>query len=219
MCETTKKVYFTLTPEHWKILNQLSTKTKRDRKKLLSEAFDLALSKGLAPAHYRWNDKRHQSFDIDVPVDVVKKARELYEGKLTPLVVSGLLEIAKAEGMTVGQTQLNATADELQKLRVETSKISRDLSALTRKLTSDEVPLQATDSGAAARQVRSTLRKLLEQLEYFKKGSDSDRKKFREIVDPVEVGYITAMLRALFDDEAFQRWILATEFMGRRTDA
>jgi hypothetical protein len=33
----------------------------------------------------------------------------------------------------------------------------------------------------------------------------------------MERGYVTSLLKALFDEEGFQRWILATEFtMGKR---
>jgi hypothetical protein len=216
MSEQTKKVNFTFNPEHFKLLEQLSRKTGKDKRTIIGEAVELALSKNLSPTRIRWNKKNHRNLDANINADLAGKAKEIHEGKLTNLAVSGILELGKSEGLSISSPQSNSTAEELQKLRMETSRISRDLSALTRKLTSEDTPEKMTDSSAAARVVKATLRKLLEELDYFKKGSDADRKKFREIIDPVEVGYIAAMLKALFDDEAFQRWVLATEFMGRK---
>jgi len=50
------------------------------------------------------------------------------------------------------------------------------------------------------------------ELDFFKKGTPGDRKIFRESLHGPDVGYVTALLRAIFDEDKFQNWILMTKF-------
>jgi hypothetical protein len=186
MSESKVRCNFTLNPEHSKLLTELKDKTGKEKPQIFAEAIQFALTKNLSPAHF--------TYKVDLPVTDVDKARQVWGGKLTPAAVSGLLEIAKAEGIGI--------PEELR----ETVK---------RKPSQKEEEKRLTDSISAAKNVKMSLRKLLDLLEYFKKGTESDRKTFRRIIDPLEVGYITSILKALFEEEAFQRWVLATEFKPR----
>ncbi len=103
-------------------------------------------------------------------------------------------------------------------MKEELARTTRKLESLIQSFSTEQAPREITDNSAAARAVRATLRKLVAQLDYFKKGNDSDRKKFRETVDPVEVGYVTSILKALFDEDGFQRWMLATDYMRKTKD-
>jgi hypothetical protein len=183
---------FTLNAEHIKLLNELKDKTGKEKSQIFAEAIGLALARNLPPAQFRWIKEGHSTYKVDLPVADADRARKLWGGKLSPAAVSGILEMARVEGVAIQETRIQEVKDQLR-----------------------ETKRRAADSTSAAKNVKASLRRLLDQLEYFKKGTESDRKRFREIVDPLEVGYITSILKALFEEEAFQRWVLATEFKPR----
>jgi hypothetical protein len=215
MSEESKEVikcFVTLNPEHYRLLEQLTNKTGKDKRQVLREAVELALSRGLAPSSYTWNKKRHRVIGIAFPAEQARKARQL--GNLTPIAVAGLLAIAGPETQS-----FDVTPDDLQRLRTD---LDRIIQSVRTKNETPSVPRtkRVAESANAVRAVRATLQELAEQLEYFKKGSEVERKKFRELIDPMEVGYITSLMKALFDEEGFQRWVLASEFtMGKRKNA
>lgn len=218
MTETTE-CYFTLNREHYVLLEKLQTKTGKNRKQLMREAIDLALAKGLEPAKYAWVDKNHRIISVPLPVEQAERTKKLWKGKLTPLAVAGLLVLAEESEVTQGITP-EITTQDILRLRDDVNRILHNVRSKAPETKADHKALKATDSITAAKSVRSTLRQLANELEYFKKGSEAERKKFRELIDPMEVGYITSLIKALFDEEGFQRWILATEFtMGRKDDA
>lgn len=211
--------HLTFNAEHNRLLDELKSRTGKDKRDILRDAIKLALSKDLEPARYRWIDKNHRIFNIDLPVDIAQEAKKRWGRKLTPVAVSGILELTRTEGVAQHPIDLHGPADEIRRLTGEVRKIYLSLQDISKKLSTEGKPETVTDSASPARAVRDTLGKLAEQLNYFKRGTDADRRKFREVVDPVDVGYITALLKALFDEEGFQRWILATEFvMGNRTN-
>jgi len=209
--EATAQCYLTFNAEHNKLLDQLKSKTGKDKRQIIVEAIQLALSRGLAPARYRWIASNHKILDVELPVEDFRKAKRLWKGRLTPLAVSGIFEMAKSQGVQIPDVKSELMRD-VQKLRKDVGKVAQDLQSIDRKLSQEEVPKQITDSATAAKAVKATLRQLVEQLEYFKKGTRADRKKFCEQIDPMEIGYVTSLLKALFDEEGFQRWILAAQF-------
>src|SRR5437899_8956815 len=81
MREDTKKINFTFNPEHFKLLDQVSRKTGKDKRTIIGEAVELALSKNLSPTKFRWNHKSHRNLDANVNADLARKAKELHEGK------------------------------------------------------------------------------------------------------------------------------------------
>jgi len=216
MSGATVQCYFTFNAEHNKLLDLLKDRTGKDKRQIIRDAIRLALSKGLQPARFRWTRKNHRVLNVTIPVEDAEKAKKLWQGKLTPLAVSGILEIAKTAGIQMPKVEFELTIEEIRRMREALGEISRTLQVLNRKLSPQEASIRTTNSTTAAKAVRATLLQLIEQLDYFKKGTEADRRKFRELTDPTEVGYITSLLRALFDEEGFQRWILATEFMMER---
>lgn len=211
--------YFTLNPEHYALLEKLQKKTGKGRKQLMREAIDLALTKGLEPARYTWVDKNHRIISVPLPTEQAEKTKKLWKGKLTPLAVAGLLVLAGESEITQGISP-DTTTQDILRLRDDVNRILHNIRPKAPESNTDHKAVKATDSITAAKTVRSTLRQLANELEYFKKGSEAERKKFRELIDPMEVGYITSLIKALFDEEGFQRWILATEFtMGTKDNA
>jgi len=210
--EGTISYHFILNNEHDELLDRLQKKTGKDKHALIREAVQLALSKSLVPANYRWNKKDSRSFHVKLPAEDAATAKKSWKGRLTPLAVSGIIEMTKAENLQ------KVEVDDIRSLKEELARTTRKLESLIQSFSTEQAPREITDNSAAARAVRATLRKLVAQLDYFKKGNDSDRKKFRETVDPVEVGYVTSILKALFDEDGFQRWMLATDYMRKTKD-
>ncbi len=58
--------------------------------------------------------------------------------------------------------------------------------------------------------VEDALYALNDQLEFFKEGSPNSRKILRRQLDGPDVGYVTTLLKALFDEERFQDWLAMT---------
>ena len=71
---------------------------------------------------------------------------------------------------------------------------------------------------ARAARVLETLRRLGEQLDFFKTGSRKDRGLLRRIVPATDVGYITSLLRALYDEDQFEEWILFSNYPMKGAD-
>jgi len=205
--------WLTLNAEHNKLLNILKSKTGKEKREIIRDGIRLALSRRLEPTQYKWVKKNHRVFKVELPVEEVTEAKKLSGGKLTPLAVSGILEMSRSEAIQ----RPEVTKEDIERIRIDLEKLSHSIQLLGEKLAVKEAPKPITSSTTAAKAVRDTLRQLIEQLDYFKKGTEADRKKFCDYIDPKEVGYITSVLRALFDEEGFQRWVLATEFtMGEK---
>ena len=63
--------------------------------------------------------------------------------------------------------------------------------------------------------VKSLLDAIERELDYFKYGSSNRRELFRKSVFGPDVGYIMALLRALFDEERFQSWLFMSDYKIR----
>ena len=72
-------------------------------------------------------------------------------------------------------------------------------------------------SAARAAEVLRVLRRLAQVLEFFKTGSPTDRDLLRRMVPGTDVGYITSLLRALYDEDRFEEWILFSNYTMRGT--
>jgi transcriptional regulator with XRE-family HTH domain len=63
-----------------------------------------------------------------------------------------------------------------------------------------------------AARVKKLLVMLADELEFFKQNSESTRETFQRVVPGEDVGYITTLLRALYDEDQFQRWLLFSKY-------
>lgn len=63
-----------------------------------------------------------------------------------------------------------------------------------------------------ATRVRKLLVELADELEFFKQDSESTRETFRRVVPGEDIGYITTLLRALYNEDQFQRWLLFSKY-------
>lgn len=64
--------------------------------------------------------------------------------------------------------------------------------------------------------VEDTLYTLNDELEFFKEGSPHSREILCQRLSGPDVGYVTTLLKALFDEEKFQNWLAMTTYKIRR---
>jgi transcriptional regulator with XRE-family HTH domain len=60
--------------------------------------------------------------------------------------------------------------------------------------------------------VKKLLIRLADELEFFKQDSESMRETFRRVVPGEDIGYLTTLLRALYNEDQFQRWLLFSKY-------
>lgn len=72
------------------------------------------------------------------------------------------------------------------------------------------------DVAARVQAVEDTLYTLNDELQFFKEGSPRSRGILRRRINGPDVGYVTTLLKALFDEETFQNWLAMTTYEMRR---
>ncbi len=77
-------------------------------------------------------------------------------------------------------------------------------------------PAPTSNVVAQAQAVEDALYALNDQLEFFKEGSPHSRGILRRRLSGPDVGYVTTLLKALFDEEKFQNWLAMTTYEMRR---
>lgn len=63
-----------------------------------------------------------------------------------------------------------------------------------------------------AQEVYQKLSELDNLLERFKKGTAKEREVLRQVIPPMQIGYITSLLKALYNEDEFQQWIFFSEY-------
>jgi len=63
-----------------------------------------------------------------------------------------------------------------------------------------------------ATRIKTLLIKLTDELEFFKQKPESVRRTFRKVIPGEDIGYVTTLLRALYDEDQFQRWLLFSNY-------
>jgi hypothetical protein len=64
----------------------------------------------------------------------------------------------------------------------------------------------------SARRVSMTLRRLMDELDFFKRGTPEDRSTLKRMVPARDVGYATTLLKAMYDEDQFQAWVYFSEY-------
>jgi hypothetical protein len=106
---------------------------------------------------------------------------------------------------------------EIKDLGVMANKILTQLSEV--KIVQEIRNKSSLDSAETrAKTVMLLLMSLSSELEFFKTCTENDRKIFKKIVPGQDVGYITTLLRALYDEDKFQRWLLFSTYTMKGND-
>lgn len=89
-------------------------------------------------------------------------------------------------------------------------------SALAPPPTDTTIPGPAASGPSAvntdAALVLHAIRLLIQSLESFKRGTREDREALRRMVPKRDVGYVTTLMKALYDEDEFQTWLYFTEY-------
>lgn len=140
---------------------------------------------------------------------------------------TGLLEFApgnrqgasKRPARSLHEALVSPTG-ELQQLQKAAAGILRTVGRLQELGRSDlgsiVTPIKSEDPEQHVERVRQVLTALDQELAFFR---ETDRERAREAlrtrIDPKDVGYIIALLRALYSKEAFDNWVLASGYSVR----
>jgi len=74
-------------------------------------------------------------------------------------------------------------------------------------------PTKPMDSdNERTQRVKRLLVLLANELEYFKQSPEPARETFRKMVPGEDVGYISTLLRALYNEDQFERWLLFSKY-------
>ena len=93
------------------------------------------------------------------------------------------------------QLQQNNSGNKAQKQDIKAQTLSKEIS-----------PLQN------ANDVYTKLTDLIALLDYFKKGTAKEREVLLQVIPPMQIGYITSLLKALYNEDEFQQWIFFSEY-------
>jgi hypothetical protein len=70
----------------------------------------------------------------------------------------------------------------------------------------------SNDAETRAKTIMLLLMSLSSELEFFKTCTENERRIFKKIIPGQDVGYITTLLRALYDEDKLQRWLLFSTY-------
>ena len=64
--------------------------------------------------------------------------------------------------------------------------------------------------------IRQLVSTIMDELDYFKDSSPEERGMLAENVDPKDIGYLASLIKALFDEDKFQQFMLLTTYKRKR---
>ena len=176
----------------------LAERTERSVDEIVEEAISLAVRLDLEPLP---------------SVGKTRRLRVELDGKL----VSGLKNLsglARAGLVEMYLREVSPRREETRLAEVLPPKIDELVGELllVRRIVSRS-PGTEDPLGRAAL-VREIIYLLADELEFFKTGPEERREAFRREVPPEDVGYLTTLLRALYSEDRFQRWLLTSDYRG-----
>lgn len=74
------------------------------------------------------------------------------------------------------------------------------------------VRTRPSSSKEMAQSVFTTIHRLLNELNSFKRGTPADRAVLRNIVPARDIGYLTTLLKAMYDEDQFQTWLYFADY-------
>lgn len=99
--------------------------------------------------------------------------------------------------------------------KLKTNASAKSDSDMTIKNVTYPISEKQENATAKANEIKKLIIDLAEALEFFKNKPESTRKTFRRIIPGEDVGYITTFLKALYDEDQFQRWLFFSEYKLR----
>jgi hypothetical protein len=110
---------------------------------------------------------------------------------------------------------LKSSKRDFQKKRAETNASAKSDPEITIKKTPHPIYGKQENATTKANEIKKLIIDLADALEFFKNKPESARKTFRRTIPGEDVGYITTFLKALYDEDQFQRWLFFSEYKLR----
>jgi len=147
--------------------------------------------------------------------------------------VMAILNILKDANLTTPEQQYLFTASaKTSKQQIDIKPLVKEVNALRKKINQIDTKLTAAklyeatglkqesmNAEGRARRIMQMLLTLSKELEFFKQCSENERDLFKKIVPGQDVGYVTTLLRALYDEDKFQRWLLFSNYEMKGKDS
>lgn len=131
----------------------------------------------------------------------------------------------------VSSKQNLSTDVKVRELPADTGILVRELKELREKVEQMDAKMTAarmyqetgkksvsTNANEKARTVMRLLSSLSSELEFFKNCTEDERATFRKTIPGEDIGYITTLLRALYDEDKFQRWLFFSKYTMKGND-
>lgn len=135
--------------------------------------------------------------------------------------VLNILSDARAVNSELGPSAEFKIHDQLTNTRTlirEVKELKERVDQIDTKLTDARMYLEmakkpsSTDAEGRARKTLRLLMSLSSELEFFKTCTEDERRIFKKTVPGQDVGYITTLLRALYDEDRFQKWLFFSTY-------
>jgi len=144
------------------------------------------------------------------------ETREEKEGGLARVVRTkrgGNLPVVKAD------VNEEKRGDDIRRLLLRLLQELKGLESAPERVGRPASPTQPVSARGHAQKTLSLLHSLDRELSYFRDASKTEREVLRRIVHGQDVGYITSLLRALYDEDKFESWQLFATYRMRSGDS
>lgn len=193
-----------------RIPDNLSESLKTALKKLKLTTSECAEKYGVSPdtlQKYKSGARRPSSEkNVTVVLNILKDA-ELSISAQTPFAKKPLTVSSQP-------ADVKELTREVSALRKRIDEIDNRLS-IAKLYKMPESKQEFMNTETRAKRVMQILLNLSNELEFFKQCPESGRTVFKKIVPGPDVGYVTTLLRALYDEDKFQRWLLFSNYEMR----
>ena len=123
---------------------------------------------------------------------------------------------AKQTSSVSGSTRTPGIEDllnEVKRLSLSVERLHMSLSPADEASSEGKMLTEKVSVRARAQAVARILGELDRELAFFKQESKQDaRHVLRSVVDAKDVGYLIALLKAMYDDDAFENWIFGAQY-------
>jgi len=148
--------------------------------------------------------------------------REIEIKKVEQKGIESLVELKTKEKEEIKKIKtpldMQEKVTDLQKIILDLSERVNSFDGVCEKCIANKLPNSTEESSVKERVeiVKELLYALNRELEFFKHDSPESREMFRKRIHAPDVGYIIALLRALFDEDKFQSFLYMSNYDMKR---
>lgn len=126
--------------------------------------------------------------------------------------------VVSSQKEPIEKVKISAHPNDISTLVEEVKGLKERIDKIDAKLTTAQLYQDMSENSASsnaekrARTVMRLLMSLFSELEFFKNCTEDERRVFRKTIPGQDVGYITTLLRALYDEDKFQKWLFFSTY-------